>query len=388
MRSTARWSRLYRSRRPSWYMTSLVKVRARVNPRACSSPLCVDLRRSVALVDEELRAAPVERASLDDEHLGLLAGLQQPEDLVLGAAFGEPRRGGALSIVLEHGSSRGCDAVRGSGPGRLAGRGDAQVERAEPSGRATVAVICVGPPRLGTRPVPGACATASHSAAPERKGIPSAAMTRRVDIVPHTHWDREWYSPFQTFRLRLVDLLDQLLPQLEADPSYAHFLLDGQMAVVDDYLAVRPEAEDAHPGAGHHRPHGHGPLVRAARRVPRVGRDARAQPAARPPGGGPLRRRDGGRLPARHVRARGADAAAVPAVRLRARGRVAGRAVGHRPQRLLVVGPRRLHRAGRVPARRATATAPSCPTTPRRSCAASASSRRSRATCSPARSSG
>ncbi|MGH9275326.1 MAG: alpha-mannosidase, partial [Acidimicrobiales bacterium] len=67
---------------------------------------------------------------------------------------------------------------------------------------------------------------------------------RRVDIVPHTHWDREWYSPFQSFRLRLVDLLDALLPQLEADPSYAHFLLDGQMAVVDDYLAVRPAAEE------------------------------------------------------------------------------------------------------------------------------------------------
>jgi len=68
-------------------------------------------------------------------------------------------------------------------------------------------------------------------------------MVRRVDIVPHTHWDREWHTPFQTFRLRLVDLLDGLLPQLEGDPSYAHFMLDGQMAVVDDYLAVRPEAE-------------------------------------------------------------------------------------------------------------------------------------------------
>ena len=67
---------------------------------------------------------------------------------------------------------------------------------------------------------------------------------RRVHIVPHTHWDREWYLPYQTFRLKLVDLLDGLLPQLEADPSYAHFLLDGQMAVVDDYLAVRPEAEE------------------------------------------------------------------------------------------------------------------------------------------------
>ncbi len=69
-------------------------------------------------------------------------------------------------------------------------------------------------------------------------------MTRQVAIVPHTHWDREWYSPFQTFRLRLVDLLDEFLPQLEGDLSYARFLLDGQMAVVDDYLAVRPEAED------------------------------------------------------------------------------------------------------------------------------------------------
>jgi len=67
--------------------------------------------------------------------------------------------------------------------------------------------------------------------------------SRPVVVVPHTHWDREWYEPYQTFRLRLVDLLDDLLPRLDADPSYAHFLLDGQMAVVDDYLAVRPEAE-------------------------------------------------------------------------------------------------------------------------------------------------
>ncbi len=73
---------------------------------------------------------------------------------------------------------------------------------------------------------------------------PASQGTRTtVHIVPHTHWDREWYSPFQTFRLRLVDLLDELLPALEADPGYAHFLLDGQMAVVDDYLAIRPEAE-------------------------------------------------------------------------------------------------------------------------------------------------
>src|SRR3977135_746543 len=66
-----------------------------------------------------------------------------------------------------------------------------------------------------------------------------------VAIVPHTHWDREWYSPFQAFRLRLVDLLDDLLPLLERDLSYARFLLDGQTAVLDDYLEIRPEAAAA-----------------------------------------------------------------------------------------------------------------------------------------------
>ena len=63
-----------------------------------------------------------------------------------------------------------------------------------------------------------------------------------VAIVPHTHWDREWYEPFQTFRLRLVKLLDSLLPMLESDPSYARYMLDGQTVVIDDYLEIRPEA--------------------------------------------------------------------------------------------------------------------------------------------------
>lgn len=61
--------------------------------------------------------------------------------------------------------------------------------------------------------------------------------------MPHTHWDREWHAPFQALRLRLVDVLDELLPLLEGDLGYARFLLDGQMAVVDDYLEVRPAAE-------------------------------------------------------------------------------------------------------------------------------------------------
>ena len=66
---------------------------------------------------------------------------------------------------------------------------------------------------------------------------------RRVAVVPHTHWDREWYAPFQSFRLKLVRLVDGLLDLLERDGSYTHYLLDGQLAVVDDYLEIRPEHE-------------------------------------------------------------------------------------------------------------------------------------------------
>ena len=62
-----------------------------------------------------------------------------------------------------------------------------------------------------------------------------------IHLVPHTHWDREWYEPFQVFRMRLVELVDELLDSMEADPRLA-FTLDGQVATVDDYLEVRPEA--------------------------------------------------------------------------------------------------------------------------------------------------
>jgi hypothetical protein len=61
-------------------------------------------------------------------------------------------------------------------------------------------------------------------------------------VVPHTHWDREWYRTHASFRYRLVRMLDGLLELLERDPGFRHFTLDGQTIVVDDYLEVRPEA--------------------------------------------------------------------------------------------------------------------------------------------------
>ncbi|MCZ6783543.1 MAG: hypothetical protein O7G30_09555 [Proteobacteria bacterium] len=63
-------------------------------------------------------------------------------------------------------------------------------------------------------------------------------------IVPHTHWDREWYRTHEQFRFRLVRLVDGVLDLLESDPAFRHFTLDGQSVVVDDYLEVRPRSRE------------------------------------------------------------------------------------------------------------------------------------------------
>jgi alpha-mannosidase len=63
----------------------------------------------------------------------------------------------------------------------------------------------------------------------------------RYLVVPHTHWDREWYLPFEFFRIRLGSVVDGVLDTLERDPSFTSFTLDGQAIVLEDYLEVRPE---------------------------------------------------------------------------------------------------------------------------------------------------
>ena len=65
----------------------------------------------------------------------------------------------------------------------------------------------------------------------------------RYLVVPHTHWDREWYLPFEQFRLLLGERIDGVLDTLEREPSFASFTLDGQAIVLEDYLDVRPEHE-------------------------------------------------------------------------------------------------------------------------------------------------
>ncbi|MDO8589629.1 MAG: glycoside hydrolase family 38 C-terminal domain-containing protein [Armatimonadota bacterium] len=65
-----------------------------------------------------------------------------------------------------------------------------------------------------------------------------------LHVISHTHWDREWYLSFQALRLRLVDLIDNLLDLLDRDPEFRFFHLDGQTIVLEDYLEIKPENEE------------------------------------------------------------------------------------------------------------------------------------------------
>lgn len=59
-------------------------------------------------------------------------------------------------------------------------------------------------------------------------------------VVSHSHWDREWYLSHAKHNFNLVRTMDKLIEVLESDAGFKSFHLDGQIIVLDDYLAVRP----------------------------------------------------------------------------------------------------------------------------------------------------
>ncbi len=67
--------------------------------------------------------------------------------------------------------------------------------------------------------------------------------TRTYHLIPHTHWDREWYLTRASFVSRLVPAVDDLIARLEAESGFRAFVLDGQTVLLEDYLSVRPEME-------------------------------------------------------------------------------------------------------------------------------------------------
>ncbi len=63
---------------------------------------------------------------------------------------------------------------------------------------------------------------------------------KEVTAYVHTHWDREWYREFEEFRLRLIEVFDEILEMLETG-ELPQFYFDGQTAALEDYLEIREE---------------------------------------------------------------------------------------------------------------------------------------------------
>lgn len=66
-------------------------------------------------------------------------------------------------------------------------------------------------------------------------------MAKNIHVVPHFHWDREWYFTSEESKILLVQDMEEVLELLEQNPDYPCFVLDGQTAILEDYIAVKPE---------------------------------------------------------------------------------------------------------------------------------------------------
>lgn len=66
---------------------------------------------------------------------------------------------------------------------------------------------------------------------------------KKVHVVPHSHWDREWYFTIEDSNAMLVEHLDFLVNYLEQNEDYPYFVFDGQISIVEEYLRYRPQME-------------------------------------------------------------------------------------------------------------------------------------------------
>ncbi len=69
-------------------------------------------------------------------------------------------------------------------------------------------------------------------------------MKQRYTVIPHVHWDREWYFTEQKSELYLIHDLDEILDELDRREEIGYFLLDAQTSILEDYLEDRPERKE------------------------------------------------------------------------------------------------------------------------------------------------
>ncbi|MBD3242836.1 MAG: hypothetical protein GF331_19750, partial [Chitinivibrionales bacterium] len=87
------------------------------------------------------------------------------------------------------------------------------------------------------------CMTCPRNDYPDSHG---EAMSKRREtlrhtglVIPTTHWDRDWYWPFERFRVKLIEMFGSVKQLWRTHPRY-RFAIDGQAVAVEDYLEAVP----------------------------------------------------------------------------------------------------------------------------------------------------
>ena len=66
----------------------------------------------------------------------------------------------------------------------------------------------------------------------------------KIGIIPHTHWDREWYFTSSKSMIYSLHDFDEVIEYLEQDEKFKCFIFDGQTSIIEDYISMRPDMED------------------------------------------------------------------------------------------------------------------------------------------------
>lgn len=69
-------------------------------------------------------------------------------------------------------------------------------------------------------------------------------MKRKIHVIPHSHWDREWYFTTSRSKVYLMKDLGDVLNTLENDPEFKYFMVDAQGSLLDDYIKWRPKDKE------------------------------------------------------------------------------------------------------------------------------------------------
>ena len=66
----------------------------------------------------------------------------------------------------------------------------------------------------------------------------------KVHIIPHSHWDKEWYFTSSRSKIYLIKHIKEVLDVLENKEDFGFFLMDAQSSLIEDYLKYCPSDEE------------------------------------------------------------------------------------------------------------------------------------------------